>query len=226
MNVEILPTIPVSTISRPKHASDCHDNLENVAKGHDNMFRLSKADLLIEERKEIQSCIVSPSRDALKQLDASSQQSSRSVNDFRRRSPLQHKSPVKTPLKYDSRKQQSMPIPSMYDNYNNRGFSTPPTSNQKVKQLQIGDINASDRAMTLERVLHYDGRQAVFLYDGKMAAFACGKMIVLVDIINAMNTESVSSQLGFWRLFKSGKSPLATSILKDADSAGMCVSYR
>ena len=136
---------------------------------------------------------ISSTRDALRRLDHNRKQVPKT------QSVKGHGRSVSTPPKHghNKHKQEDLPLPPSQ-------FTTPPTvGKQRGQSLLVqNDNNAADRVMTLERILYYDGNRSLLLYNGKMAAFACGKIIVLIDVFNSMEVESSSHQPGFWKLFK------------------------
>ena len=84
-------------------------------------------------------------------------------------------------------------------------LSTPASSRGTALKIKVPETAESDKCLSLDRILHYDGGPAVLVEGGGLAIHASGPILVVSEIQNNPSSERMASGAGLWALFSADR---------------------
>ena len=84
-------------------------------------------------------------------------------------------------------------------------LSTPASSRGTALKMRVPETAESDKCLSLDRILHYDGGPAVLVEGGGLAIHASGPILVVSEIQNNPSSERMASGAGLWALFSADR---------------------
>ena len=84
-----------------------------------------------------------------------------------------------------------------------------------IVRYQVPEVSPSDRLLSLERLLGYNGGPSVLLYEGRMLLLATHSLLVMIDLQSDVCLTSPTSH-GLWKAFRNAVSSSTTGGFRQA----------